>query len=49
MPQGRREVYTRLKDMPDAELDKLVEYLKKDFKVLFVIKEDLSNIPRKRA
>lgn len=48
MPAGRREVYMRLKDMPDNELQKLVEFLKKDFKVLFVIKEDLSNIPRKR-
>ncbi len=49
MPVGRREVYIRLKDMPDEDLDNLVESLKKDFKVLFVIKEDLSNIPRKRA
>ena len=49
MPVGRREVYIRLKDMPDEELDKLVDSLKKDFKVLFVIKEDLSNIPKKRA
>ncbi len=48
MPVGRREVYTRLKDMPDQELNKLVDSLKKDFKILFVIKEDLSNIPRKR-
>jgi len=49
MPVGRREVYIRLKEMPDEELDNLVESLKKDFKVLFVIKEDLSNIPRKKA
>ncbi len=48
MPVGRREVYIRLKDMPEQELDQLVESLKKDFKVLYVIKEDLSNIPRKR-
>lgn len=46
--EGRREVYIRLKDMPDKKLNKLVESLKKDFKVLFVIKEDLSNIPRKK-
>ncbi len=49
MPVGRREVYIRLKDMPDEELDRLVDSLKKDFKVLFVIKEDLSNIPKKRG
>ena len=49
MPVGRREVYIRLKEMSDEELDRLVEFLKRDFKVLFVIKEDLSNIPKKRA
>ena len=49
MPVGRREVYIRLKDMADEELDRLVDSLKKDFKVLFVIKEDLSNIPKKRG
>ncbi|NPA95707.1 MAG: CBS domain-containing protein [Thermodesulfobacteria bacterium] len=48
MPEGKREVYVRLMDMSDDELNKLVENLKKEFKVLFVIKEDLRNIPRKR-
>jgi len=48
MPEGKREVYVRLKDMPDEELNKLVENLKREFKILFVIKEDLRNIPRKR-
>ncbi len=48
MPEGKREVYVRLKDMPDNELNKLVENLKREFKILFVIKEDLRNIPRKR-
>ncbi len=48
MPEGKREVYVRLQDMPDEELNKLVETLKKEFKILFVIKEDLRNIPRKR-
>ncbi len=46
MPEGAREVYVRLMDMPDDALNKLVDYLKKEHKVLFVIKEDLSNIPR---
>ena len=48
MPEGKREVYVRLKDMSDDELNKLVENLKREFKILFVIKEDLRNIPRKR-
>jgi len=48
MPAGRREVYLRLKDMPDEDLQRLVDNLKKAFKVLFVIREDLSNIPKKR-
>ncbi len=46
MPEGKREVYIRLMDMPDNELNELVENLKKEFKILFVIKEDLRNIPR---
>ncbi len=48
MPEGAREVYVRLMDMSDDDLNKLVEHLKKEYKVLFVIKEDLSNIPRRR-
>ncbi len=48
MPEGKREVYVRLKDMTDEELNKLVNNLKREFKILFVIKEDLRNIPRKR-
>ncbi len=48
MPEGKREVYVRLMDMSDDDLNKLVDNLKKEFKVLFVIKEDLRNIPRKR-
>ncbi len=48
MPEGKREVYVRLKDMNDDELNRLVENLKREFKILFVIKEDLRNIPRKR-
>jgi acetoin utilization protein AcuB len=49
MSAGRREVYVRLMDMPDADLDSLVEKLKKDFKVMFVVKEDLTDIPRKKS
>ncbi len=48
MPEGAREVYVRLMDMSDDDLNKFVEHLKKEYKVLFVIKEDLSNIPRRR-
>ncbi len=47
MPAGRREVYVRLQNMPDSELNSMVEKLRKDFKVLYVIREDLSNIPKK--
>ena len=48
MPPGRREVYIRLHEMPDEELKKLVDDLKKDFKVIFMVKEDLSHIPKKK-
>lgn len=48
MPAGRREVYIRLMDIDDKKLDELSERLKKDFKVMFIIKEDLKNIPRKK-
>ncbi len=47
MPPGRREVYIRIKDMSNEKLEALVEDLKKEFKVLYVIREDLTNIPRK--
>ncbi len=47
MPAGRREVYVRLQNMDDKELNDMIDELKKDFKVLYVIREDLSNIPKK--
>jgi acetoin utilization protein AcuB len=47
MPAGRREVYVRLQNMADNELNAMIDDLKKDFKVLYVIREDLSNIPKK--
>ena len=47
MPAGRREVYVRLQNMDDNELTDMIDELKKDFKVLYVIREDLSNIPKK--
>ena len=47
MPAGRREVYVRLQNMKDKELNTMIDDLKKDFKVLYVIRENLSNIPTK--
>ncbi len=45
---GRREVYVRITDMDDEKLNGLIEDLKKEFKLLYVLREDLSDIPRKR-
>ncbi len=47
VPPGRREVYIRIKDVPDEQLKDLVDHLKKEFKVLYVVREDVTNIPRK--
>jgi acetoin utilization protein AcuB len=44
---GRREVYVRIKDISDERLETLVEELKKDFNVLYFIREDISQIPKK--
>jgi len=43
----KRRVYVRLAEMPEESFLKLVEDLKKDFKVLYWVKDDLSHIPRK--
>lgn len=42
--EGRRNVYFRIEDMPDDRLDALVAELKDNFKVLFVVRDDLSDI-----
>ncbi len=44
---GRREVYIRIKDVPDEKLKDLVEHLKGDFKILYVLRENVTDIPRK--
>ncbi len=44
---GRREVYVRIKDMEQSQLDNMIDELKKEFKVLYVLREDLKDIPRK--
>ncbi len=44
---GRREVYIRIKDVPDENLKVLIDHLKQEFKVLYVLREDVTNIPRK--
>jgi len=45
---GRREVYIRIKNMPEDKLNLLVADLEKHFKVLYVHYDDFSNIPRKQ-
>ncbi len=47
-PPERREVYIRIKLIPDDELEELIDKLKKEFKILYTIKEDLHSIPRKK-
>jgi hypothetical protein len=37
----------RIRDISDEQVETLVEDLKKDFKVLYVIREDISKIPKK--
>ena len=47
VPPGFREVYIRIQDMQDQELEAMKNVLKKKYKVLYVIKEDLTSLPRK--
>ena len=44
---GRIEVYVRIKDISDEQLETLVEELKEEFNILYVIREDISEIPKK--
>ena len=45
---GRKELYVRVTDMDDEELKQLVNGLNAQFKVLYAIREDVSDIPKKR-
>lgn len=47
MASGRRGVYIRIMDMPEKDLQALVDDLKREVRVLYVVREDLSEIPRK--
>ncbi|MGB9712146.1 MAG: CBS and ACT domain-containing protein [Dissulfurimicrobium sp.] len=44
---GRKEVYVRIKDIPEDQLNSLVNDLKKVAKVLYVKREILTDIPRR--
>ncbi|MBW1719912.1 MAG: CBS domain-containing protein [Deltaproteobacteria bacterium] len=44
---GRREVYVRIRDISDEQLEILVEELKEESNILYVIREDISEIPKK--
>ena len=46
---GRREAYVRIGDISDEQLGTLVEELKKEFKVLYVLRENIGDIPKKKA
>ncbi len=48
IPAGRREVYVRTTDIDDQELEKLTKDIKKEFKLLYVLREDITDIPRKQ-
>ena len=45
----RKEVYIRIKDMDDTQLNNMVNALKKEYKVLYINKEYVTDIPRKSA
>lgn len=45
---GRREAYVRIRKLSDKQLETLVEELKKEFKVLYVLHENISDIPKKK-
>ncbi|MEF3169494.1 MAG: CBS and ACT domain-containing protein [Deltaproteobacteria bacterium] len=47
VPPGRKEAYIRIKEMPDDALDALVSDLKKEYRVLYVNREDLSDLPKR--
>jgi acetoin utilization protein AcuB len=44
---GRKEVYVRLRDMDDESIAKLSEELKKCYKVLYINKDVLAEIPKR--
>ncbi len=44
---GRREVYIRIKDIEEEALKEMIERLKTRFKVLYVVRDDISSIPKK--
>jgi acetoin utilization protein AcuB len=46
---GRREVYVRIMDVPDEQLNAMVDEVKEKFTLLYVIRENLSEIPRKKG
>lgn len=47
VPSGRKEVYVRLRDLDDESIIKLGEELKKCYKVLYINKDILSEIPKR--
>lgn len=49
VPEGFREVYIRIQDMNDDDLEKMKEVISKKYKILYVIKEDLSSLPKKEV
>ncbi len=42
--EGRRNVYFRIEDMPDDRLEALVAELRENFNLLFVVRDDLSDL-----
>ncbi|OCC14212.1 CBS domain protein [Dissulfuribacter thermophilus] len=49
VPEGFREVYIRIQDMNDDDLEKMKDVISKKYKILYVIKEDLSSLPKKEV
>ena len=47
MEPEKRRVYVRLADMPEEKFKELINELKQKFNLLYWVKDDLSQIPRK--
>ncbi len=43
----KRMVFLRIEELPEKTLDEVLELLRKNFKILYALKEDIAKLPRK--